>query len=66
MGLSSENQRSLSTAKNKLRQAKNNFLKLRKTSDDAFVHLAKKSKRAVRRDILSIDDKLIRKIKNLN
>lgn len=42
MELSSQNQRSLSTAKNKLRQAKNNFLRLRKTGD-AFIHIAKKS-----------------------
>jgi hypothetical protein len=64
MELSSGNQRcSLLTAKEKLRKAKNNFLRLRKTGDDAFVHLAKKHKRAVRRDIGSIDGEFIHELK---
>ncbi len=67
MGLSSENHSccNLLTAKEKLRQAKSNFLRLRKTGGGAFVVNAKKRKRAVRRAILSFDDSFVDEIKNL-
>lgn len=47
------------TAKEKLRKAKNNFLRLRKTD------LTAKIKRAVHRDILSTRDELNQKLKGL-
>lgn len=66
MRLLGENQSgTVLTAKEELRKAKNKFLRLRKTGDDAAVHIAKKRKRAERRKILSIDGELIHELKGL-
>lgn len=47
--------RNVWTAQDKLRKAKNSFLRLRKTSDQACVRLADKRRRAIQRDIPTID-----------
>ncbi len=66
MGISRENQnRSLVTAKDQLRKAKNRFLRVRKTGADAVFLIATKRKRAVRRDILSFDYEFVDELKEL-